>query len=145
MALRFHAVKRKVPGGPDEGKELFYGQVRCAQPVTLEEMCREIMDHTSVTEADVLVVLDGLTKVVATELAKGNIVQLAGLGNLRVTAGSAPADTIEGVTGAMMKRNLKVTFSPGKQLLQTCGEVSIEKMGIKVIDMECPEDHSDPD
>ncbi|MCD7914084.1 MAG: hypothetical protein LUG96_01665 [Tannerellaceae bacterium] len=76
MALKVHAVKRKIPGGENAGKEMYFGQVRLNECVPLEKFSEKISSNTTATPADVDAVLNGLVIVLSENLDNGNTINL---------------------------------------------------------------------
>ena len=77
------------------GKKLYYATAVSAGEMTLEELCEDIAESSTVTSADVKAVLDRLGWVLSKNLKAGRIVQVGELGNFRMTLGSSGTPTIE--------------------------------------------------
>jgi len=141
MALKVHAVKRKIPGGENAGKEMYFGQVRLNECVPLEKFSEKVSSNTTATPADVDAVLNGLVMVLSENLDNGNTIDLGDVGSMRLTAGSSGADTEEKFHCRMMRKP-RIVFTPGKRLKSVVKEVKFERLPVRV--KEVPEDCQQP-
>ncbi|MCD8167629.1 MAG: hypothetical protein LUE93_16990 [Bacteroides sp.] len=142
MAINYYVVERKVPGGPNKGKTLQYGQVVCGNLMDFDSICHEISLLTTATSGDAKVVLNSLLTIIGRYIKAGHIVQVGKLGNLRPTAGSRPAETPQEVTAHLMKRP-KIVFTPGKTLKNMLTNISYRRIEPQVVrvEEECDDDH----
>ena len=87
-------VKSKVqPVGERKGQTVYYAQVKSQQKLTNKMLVERIVRETSLSEGDVKNALISLSNVVCEALQLGMSVDLAELGNLRVSVPSKMMDT----------------------------------------------------
>ena len=77
-----------------------------------------ISARSTVSSADVKVVLDALNAVLDMELHAGNIVQVGELGNFRMSLSSGGSKTREDFSPSLL-RKARVLFRPGRSLRNT--------------------------
>lgn len=128
MALSFRKIKRTINFGPDQGKELFYARAKMVGTTTLEELCELIGERSSMSSADVKGVLDSLNWVLRHELRSGRSVKVGELGNFRLSLSSDGSPEEKGVTAHKI-RKVRVIFSPGAVLRETCEKVNFRPYG----------------
>lgn len=129
MSVKYKLIQRKdmsTDAGP--GSKLYYAQAVSAGEMTLDELCEDIAESSTVTSADVKAVLDRLGWILSKNLKAGRIVQVGELGNFRMTLGSSGAPTIEEFNSSLIRKP-KVSFHPGKRLQETRSLVSFERIG----------------
>ena len=85
MSLTYHLVQRPDKSeGALEGSKLYYGQIKIRQQVDFDTLCERIADRSTASKGDVMVVIDGLIRVLTTELQAGNSVQIGCSNSRRV-------------------------------------------------------------
>ena len=127
MSVKYKLIQRKdMSSDAGPGSKLYYAQAVSAGEMTLDELCEDIAESSTVTSADVKAVLDRLGWILSKNLKAGRIVQVGELGNFRMTLGSSGAPTIE---DSSLIRKPKVSFHPGKRLQETRSLVSFERIG----------------
>jgi predicted histone-like DNA-binding protein len=91
-------------------------------------LSKEIAEgSTTVSDSDVLAVLNDLTKVLRRHLSNGEIVRFGDFGSFQVAIASEGADTVEKFTVSLIK-GAKVTFRPGVDLKEMPATLKYEKM-----------------
>ena len=101
MSVKYKLIQRKdmsTDAGP--GSKLYYAQAVSAGEMTLDELCEDIAESSTVTSADVKA----------------------------MTLGSSGAPTIEEFNSSLIRKP-KVSFHPGKRLQETRSLVSFERIG----------------
>ncbi|MCD7930921.1 MAG: hypothetical protein LUH15_05920 [Tannerellaceae bacterium] len=88
MALKVNVNKRKVIAGENEGKEFFFGNVVTDGTMDFNELCATISASCTLTQADVIGVLEALRQVYRSHLLDGDTVHLGDVGTVRLTASS---------------------------------------------------------
>jgi predicted histone-like DNA-binding protein len=84
MAVNYVLVERGNPGKPEAPKK-FYAQAKSIGALTLRKLSREIAEgSTTVSDTDVLAVLNDLTKVLKRHLDNGEIVRFGDFGTFQV-------------------------------------------------------------
>ena len=112
-------IKTKVLNvGNRKGQTVYYAQVKSQQKLTNEMLIERIVRETSLSEGDVKNALVSLSNVVCDALTLGMSVDLAELGNLRLSVPSKMMDTPEEVTVKDALKNPKIVFTP-KQRMRT--------------------------
>ena len=77
MSVKYKLIQRKdmsTDAGP--GSKLYYAQAVNAGEMTLDELCEDIAESSTVTSADVKAVLDRLGWILSKNLKAGRIVQV---------------------------------------------------------------------
>lgn len=129
MAVKYKLIQRKdMSEDASPGKKLYYATAVSAGEMTLEELCEDIAESSTVTSADVKAVLDRLGWVLSKNLKAGRIVQVGELGNFRMTLGSSGTPTIEEFNASLIRKP-KVAFYPGKRLQETRSLATFERIG----------------
>ena len=128
MALKYSLVlRRDMRKDAQEGSMLYYGQVRCSDRVSFEELCEAISSYSTASSGDVKLVLDGLLFVMKQNLHKGNIVEMGEFGRFRMTAGSSGSPLAEDFDTRQFKK-ARIVFTPGKLLRNDCNAPKFEKL-----------------
>lgn len=112
--IKYKVVGRRKPG-VTEGPMKYYASIVLDGEVGLQEICQEIENTSTVSEADIMAVLTSLVRIVPDKLTQGKIVRLGDLGSLRPSLGSNGMDKEEDVSGHSIKNN-KVLFKPGRRI-----------------------------
>ena len=123
-------VKSKVqPVGERKGQTVYYAQVKSQQKLTNKMLIERIVRETSLSEGDVKNALISLSNVVCEALQLGMSVDLAELGNLRVSVPSKMMDTATEVTVKDALKTPKIVFTPKQKMRDAANsvELSIDK------------------
>lgn len=123
-------VKSKVqPVGERKGQTVYYAQVKSQQKLTNKMLIERIVCETSLSEGDVKNALISLSNVVCEALQLGMSVDLAELGNLRVSVPSKMMDTATEVTVKDALKTPKIVFTPKQKMRDAANsvELSIDK------------------
>lgn len=130
MSIKYKLVQRKdFSEGASEDAKLWYAQGESSGTMTLDELCEDIAESSTLTSADVKAALDRLTWVLNKNLRAGRIVQLGELGNFRMTIGSSGTVNKEDFDSSLIKKP-KVTFYPGKKIQEARTETSFERIDV---------------
>lgn len=85
MAVKYNVIERKNLLKPTEAPK-FYASAKANGEVSFKSLAKEIASAGStVSDTDVLAVLNDLTKVLVKHLAEGKVVKLGDFGNLQVS------------------------------------------------------------
>ncbi|MGO4708836.1 HU family DNA-binding protein [Chryseobacterium sp. 2TAF14] len=126
MSVKYNITERKNLQDPQAAPK-FYASAKADGKINLKSLSREIAgDSTTVSDTDVLAVLNDLIKAVNRHLADGKIVKLGDFGNFQVSISSDGAETEEKVTSALIRGN-KINFRPGVDLRDMLSTVKYEK------------------
>jgi predicted histone-like DNA-binding protein len=126
MAVSYVLTPKGNPGNPEAPKK-FYAQAKSSGELTLRKLSKEIAESsTTVSDTDVLAVLNDLTKVLRRHLSNGEIVRFGDFGSFQAAITSAGADTAEKFNASLIKGS-KVTFRPGIDLKEMLATLKYEK------------------
>ena len=119
-------IKSKVqPIGTRKGQTVYFAQPKSQQYFTNEMLIERIVRETSLSEGDVKNALVSLSNVVCDALTLGMSVDLAELGNLRLSVPSKMMDTPEEVTVKDALKNPKIVFTPKQRMRDAANEVEL--------------------
>lgn len=123
--IKYRPVGRRKPG-TKTGPLKYYASTVLDGEVGLLELCQEIERISTVSEADTMAVLTSLVALVPEKLARGKIVRLGDLGNLRPSISSLAMEKEEDVSASSIRGN-KVIFTPGKRVHKVLKVVDYKK------------------
>ncbi|MGV0922988.1 HU family DNA-binding protein [Empedobacter tilapiae] len=126
MPVKYNVVERKNPNDPTAPAK-FYASAKADGDVNLKSLAKEISGgSTTVSDTDVLAVLNDLIKVLNRHLSQGKIVKLGDFGNFQISISSEGAVTADKVSSSLIKSN-KINFRPGADLRDMLRTVKYEK------------------
>lgn len=126
MSVKYNIVERKNPQDRTAAAK-YYASAKADGAINLKELSREISGgSTTVSDTDVLAVLNDLTKILVRHLSAGEIVKLGDFGNFQITLTSNGAVTEQQFNASYIKGN-KVHFRPGVDLRDMLKTVKYEK------------------
>ena len=126
MPVKYNVIERKNLQDPQAAPK-FYASAKADGEVNLKSLSKEIAGgSTTVSDTDVLAVLNDLIKTVSRHLADGKIVRLGDFGNFQISISSEGATTAAKVTSAQIRSN-KILFRPGVDLRDMLSNVKYEK------------------
>jgi len=126
MPVKYNVVERKNLLDKTAAPK-FYASAKADGEVSLKALAKEIAQgSTTVSDTDVLAVLNDLTKVLVRHLSEGEIVKLGDFGNFQITLTSEGAPSAEKFTASHIKGN-KIQFRPGADLRDMLKTVKYEK------------------
>ena len=112
MPVKYNIIKRKNLQDPQAAPK-FYASAKADGEINLKALAKEIAGRsTTVSDTDVLAVLNEFIKSANRHLADGKIVKFGDFGNIQVSISSEGAETEEKVTAASIKKN-KSTSAQG--------------------------------
>ena len=115
MAVPYVIVERGNPADPAAPKK-FYAQSKSSGETSFRKLSKEIAEgSTTVSDTDVMAVLNDLIKLLRRHLNEGKIVRFGDFGSFQIGFGSEGAET-EAKFNASMIKKAKVTFRPGADL-----------------------------
>ena len=131
--LEFEVKSKVQPVGERKGQTVYYAQVKSQQKLTNKMLIERIVRETSLSEGDVKNALISLSNVVCEALEMGMSVDLAELGNLRVSVPSKMMDTAAEVTAKDALKTPKIIFTPKQKMRDAANavELSIDKGSVK--------------
>ena len=126
MAVRYKLVEKSNPRNPQAPKK-WYAMAKSAGEFTFRKLSKEIAEgSTTVSDTDVLAVLNDLTKVLRRHLENGEIVRFGDFGSFQISIGSEGAETEKQFHQSMIKSS-KVIFRPGIDLKEMKNNLKFEK------------------
>lgn len=130
MAVKYNVIERKNLLKPTEAPK-FYASAKADGEVSFKALAKEIAGAGStVSDTDVLAVLNDLTKALVKYLAEGKIMRFGDFGSFQVSVSSNGAETAEKFTASNITGN-KIQFRPGVDLKAMLATVKYEKMKTK--------------
>ena len=126
MAINYVTIERGNPNNPAAPKK-FYAQAKSTGECTLKKLSKEIAEgSTTVSDTDVLAVLNDLTKTLRRHLEAGEIVRFGDFGAFQVTVKSKGAESAEKFNASLI-HSPKITFRPGVDLRETLKNLKYAK------------------
>ncbi len=115
MPVTYVLVERQNPQNPEAPKK-FYATQKSSGELTFKNLSKEIAQgSTTVSDTDVLAVLNDLIKILNRHLAEGRIVRLGDFGSFQISLSSEGAESPEKFNASLIK-NAKVLFRPGMDI-----------------------------
>ena len=126
MAVKYALSPKGKPGKPDAPKK-FYAQTKSTGEVNLKQLSREVAENsTTVSDTDVLAVLNDLTKLMNRHLKDGKLVRFGDFGSFQLNIKSDGSETEEKFNQAMITSK-KITYRPGSDVREMLNNVKFEK------------------
>ena len=127
MAVTYVLTQKGNPADASAPKK-FYAQAKAREEFTFRKLSKEIAEgSTTVSDSDVLAVLNDLTKVLKRHLENGEIVRFGDFGSFQISLTSEGAET-ENRFNASMIKGAKVAFRPGIDLKEMLATLKYEKL-----------------
>jgi len=127
MSVKYSVNERINPLNPSAPKK-WYANARSAGELTFRQLGKEIAGgSTTVSDTDVLAVLNDLVKVLRRHLENGEIVRFGDFGSFQISVSSSGADTESRFNHSMIK-SPKVVFRPGIDLREMLKNLRFEKV-----------------
>jgi predicted histone-like DNA-binding protein len=127
MAVSYVVIPKANPQDR-EAKPKFYAQAKGRSELTFKKLSKEIAEgSTTVSDTDVLAVLNDLTKVLRRHLENGEIVRFGDFGTFQISVSSEGSETAEKFHSSLIK-NAKVAFRPGSDLKEMLATLKYEKL-----------------
>ncbi|MDR2887785.1 MAG: HU family DNA-binding protein [Bacteroidales bacterium] len=127
MAVKYSVNERGNPLKPEAPKK-WYANAKSAGELTFKKLSKEISEgSTTVSDTDVLAVLNDLTKILRRHLENGEIVRFGDFGSFQISIGSEGAETETKFNASLIKTK-KVAFRPGVDLKEMLNNLKFEKV-----------------
>ncbi len=126
--IKYKLVERRNPSKPEATKKLYATPVLSGKK-TLKAISVDIVEKSSLTRGDVNSTLDNLVDQIPKYLLDGNSVNLGDLGTLRLSFSSEGVESAEEFNASMIK-NVKIIFTPGKDLKKKLADASFQKSSV---------------
>lgn len=131
MSVKYRKVKNNRKGSATRGK--IYGKAVVDGVIRTKEIAEKIGKRCTLTEPDIIAVINALETEIAYALADGKRVILDGFGSFKVGISTSPADTPKKFTIANIK-GFHVVFAPAiemymnKRIKSMLRSVKVEEM-----------------
>jgi predicted histone-like DNA-binding protein len=126
MSVKYKLVELGNPLDPDKQKK-WYARAKSSGELTFRKLSKEIAGgSTTVSDTDVLAVLNDLTKILCKHLENGEIVRFGDFGSFQISVSSKGAEKQESFHQSMIKSS-KVVFRPGIDLKEMQNNLKFEK------------------
>lgn len=130
MPVIFKPVEKGNPADKSAPKK-FYAQAVKSGEVNFRSLGKEIAaGSTTVSDTDVMAVLNELAKAMVHHLSEGRIVRFGDFGSFQIGLTSEGADTEAKLTAAQVK-SAKIKFRPGLDLREMLNSLTYQKEGKK--------------
>ena len=126
MTIKYRVLERRNPSDLDLPAK-FYAKAVTHEVIGIDELCELIADQSTVSETDVLAVLNSLEKNVIRQIKKGNLIQLGRLGSFQLSLKSAGSDLATDVTASNVLRK-RIIFRPSKRMRNALATVDFTKV-----------------
>lgn len=131
MSVKYRKVKNNRKGSKTQGK--IYGKAVVDGVIHTKEIAEKISKRCTLTEPDIIAVINALETEIAYALADGKRVILDGFGSFKVGISTSPADTPKKFTIANIK-GFHVVFAPAIEMYMNKRIKSMLR-GVKVEEM----------
>ena len=125
MSIKYTVKEKKNPLNAEKAGYR-YAIAKSTGDVTFKSLGKEISRRCTVTTADTLAVLEGLTQVLSEHLAEGRIVRIGDFGSFRIGIGGEGAIKEELYRPTMIKKK-KVLFRSGNDLKELLRNLTFER------------------
>ena len=126
MAAPYVLVEQGHPFKPEVPKK-WYARAKSSKELTFRRLSKDIAEgSTTVSDTDVLAVLNDLIKILCRHLQDGEIVRFGDFGSFQISISSEGAETPEKFHHSMIKGS-KVVFRPGLDLKEMLNNLKYEK------------------
>jgi len=127
MSVPYVLTQKGNPGKPEAPKK-YYAQAKGRSELTFRKLSKEIAEgSTTVSDTDVLAVLNDLLKVLRRHLENGEIVRFGDFGSFQISVSGAGAETAAKYHPSLIKTK-KVVFRPGIDLKEMLNNLQFEKV-----------------
>lgn len=127
MSVKYVLTKKRNPSDSQAPKKV-YAQAKGDGEVTFKKLSQEIAEgSTTVSDSDVLAVLNDLTKCLRRHLSEGRIVRFGDFGAFQISISSEGTETEDKFHSALIKGG-KITFRPGIDLREMLNNLTFEKL-----------------
>ena len=133
MPLIYTLVKRKdMSKDAASGATLYHAQTSITKKLTLNKICTRIENICTASRGEIILVLDGLIKVMNEALSDGESIHLGEFGSFRMVAGSKGTENEKDFNVSLFNK-ARIVFSPGTMLNEIRKNAKYEKMDIETV------------
>ena len=127
MAIKYNIIERKNMLKPSEPAK-FYASAKADGEISFKALAKEIAAAGStVSDSDMLAVLNDLNKLLINHLSEGKIVRFGDFGSFQVSVSSTGAETEAKFSSSNITGN-KIQFRPGAELKAMLATAKYEKI-----------------
>ena len=127
MAIKYNIIERKNILKPSEPAK-FYASAKADGEISFKALAKEIAAAGStVSDSDMLAVLNDLNKLLIKHLSEGKIVRFGDFGSFQVSISSTGAETEAKFSSSNITGN-KIQFRPGTELKAMLATAKYEKL-----------------
>ena len=127
MAIKYNIIERKNILKPSEPAK-FYASAKADGEISFKALAKEIAAAGStVSDSDMLAVLNDLNKLLIKHLSEGKIVRFGNFGSFQVSISSTGAETEAKFSSSNITGN-KIQFRPGAELKAMLATAKYEKL-----------------
>ena len=127
MAIKYNIIERKNMLKPSEPAK-FYASAKADGEISFKALAKEIATAGStVSDSDMLAVLNDLNKLLIKHLSEGKIVRFGDFGSFQVSVSSTGAETEAKFSSSNITGN-KIQFRPGAELKAMLATAKYEKL-----------------
>lgn len=127
---KFKFVKRKNLQKKDD-PALWYASPTVVNRMSTRTVCKVVTRNTTTAPTELESGINLMCDGIPLELQMGNSVQVGTLGTLRLSFGSVGVDDIDKFNAATMIKNVKIIFTPSKELMAAVKEgLTFENAGV---------------
>ena len=127
MAIKYNIIERKNILKPSEPAK-FYASAKADGEISFKALAKEIAAAGStVSDSDMLAVLNNLNKLLIKHLSEGKIVRFGDFGSFQVSVSSTGAETEAKFSSSNITGN-KIQFRPGAELKAMLATAKYEKL-----------------
>jgi putative DNA-binding protein len=127
MAIKYNIIERKNILKPSEPAK-FYASAKADGEISFKALAKEIAAAGStVSDSDMLAVLNDLNKLLIKHLSEGKIVRFGDFGSFQVSVSSTGAETEAKFSSSNITGN-KIQFRPGAELKAMLATAKYEKL-----------------
>ncbi len=127
MTVKYNVIERKNPLKPTEAPK-FYASAKADGEVSFKALAKEIAAAGStVSDSDMLAVLNDLNKLLIKHLSEGKIVRFGDFGSFQISVSSEGVEKADKFTASNIIGN-KIQFRPWAELKAMLATVKYEKL-----------------
>ena len=127
MGLKYKVISTTKGGVGTKGQKMYYPILTGTEQIGIQEVADILEKRSSMTGADIRLVLYGLLDLIPELLAKGNTVNLQDFGTFRLQAKTAVANSPEEVSEKNIYK-VRIGFIPGKLMKNNLKNLSFKRV-----------------
>lgn len=125
MPVQFVVIAKANPRDTKAAKK-FYAIAKSAGEISLRDLSNQISKRSTLSNADVMAVLESLLEVIPERIAQGDIVRLGDFGSFSLSISSEGSEKAEEVTANNIRGN-SLNFRPGKEIQKVLDTLTYAK------------------